>query len=157
MARMPMTPEGYEALKAELHRLKTVERPNIIEAIAEARAHGDLSENAEYDAAKDKQGFIEGRIREVETKLAQADVIDPTHLDLSKVVFGVVVDLLDLDSDEEVSYKLVGEDESDPRQGKLSIQSPVARALLGKAVGDEVDVQVPGGERAYEILSIRAG
>ena len=150
-----MTVAGAERLKHELHRLKTVDRPEVIQAIAEARAHGDLSENADYDAAKERQGFIEGRISEVEAKLANAQVIDPATLDVPHVVFGATVALADLDSSDEVTYQIVGDDEADIRHGKISINSPIARALIGKGEGDVAEVQAPGGVRSYEILSVR--
>ena len=152
-----MTVEGAQRLKVELHRLKTVERPSVIQAIAEARSHGDLSENADYDAAKERQGFIEGRIIEIEAKLANAQVIDPSELDVEHVVFGATVDLADNDSGERVTYQIVGDDEADIKHGKISVNSPIARALIGKAEGDTADVQAPGGVRSYEILSIRYG
>ena len=150
-----MTVAGAERLKHELHRLKTVDRPEVIQAIAEARAHGDLSENADYDAAKERQGFIEGRISDVEAKLANAQVIDPATLDVPHVVFGATVALADLDSSDEVTYQIVGDDEADIRHGKISINSPIARALIGKGEGDVAEVQAPGGVRSYEILSVR--
>ncbi|MBK9117242.1 MAG: transcription elongation factor GreA [Betaproteobacteria bacterium] len=157
MSKVPMTVAGAERLKHELHRLKTVDRPAVIQAIAEARAHGDLSENADYDAAKERQGFIEGRISEVEAKLANAQVIDPATLDVPHVVFGATVALADLDSSDEVTYQIVGDDEADIKHGKISINSPIARALIGKGEGDVADVQAPGGVRSYEILSVRYG
>ena len=150
-----MTVAGAERLKHELHRLKTVDRPAVIQAIAEARAHGDLSENADYDAAKERQGFIEGRISDVEAKLANAQVIDPATLDVPHVVFGATVALADLDSSDQVTYQIVGDDEDDIRHGKISINSPIARALIGKGEGDVAEVQAPGGVRSYEILSVR--
>ena len=155
MSKVPMTVAGAERLKHELHRLKTVDRPAVIQAIAEARAHGDLSENADYDAAKERQGFIEGRISEVEAKLANAQVIDPATLDVPHVVFGATVALADLDSSDQVTYQIVGDDEADIRHGKISINSPIARALIGKGEGDVAEVQAPGGVRSYEILSVR--
>lgn len=155
MTTIPLTKRGAELLKEELQRLKTVERPAVIQAIAEARAQGDLSENAEYDAAKDKQGFIEGRILEVEGKLAAAQVIDPSTLDADgKVVFGSTVDLEDEDSGAKVRYQIVGDDEADLKQGRISISSPIARALIGKVAGDVADVQAPGGVRSYEIVEV---
>ena len=157
MSKVPMTVAGAERLKHELHRLKTVDRPAVIQAIAEARAHGDLSENADYDAAKERQGFIEGRISEVEAKLANAQVIDPATLDVPHVVFGATVALADLDSSDEVTYQIVGDDEADIRHGKISINSPIARALIGKGEGDVAEVQAPGGVRSYEILAVRYG
>jgi len=151
-----MTVEGAERLKAELQRLKSVERPAIIQAIAEARSHGDLSENADYDAAKERQGFIEGRIAEIEHKLAGAQVIDPTEIDGDgRVVFGATVELEDLDSGDVRRWQIVGEDEADIKHGKISVTSPIARALIGKSEGDTVEVQAPGGVRGYEILSVR--
>jgi transcription elongation factor GreA len=151
-----MTVEGAERLKVELHRLKTIERPAVIQAIAEARAHGDLSENADYDAAKERQGFIEGRINDIESKLGNAQVIDPSTLDADgRVVFGATVDLEDVDAGEKVTYQIVGDDEADIKQGKISIGSPIARALIGKSEGDSADVQAPGGVRSYDILAVR--
>ena len=139
-----------------MHRLKTKDRPEVINAIAEARAQGDLSENAEYDAAKDRQGFIEGRIKEVEGKLAAAQVIDPSELDAGgKVVFGTSVDLEEEESGEQVTYQIVGEDEADLKQGLINISSPIARALIGKEEGDTAEVQAPGGVKHYEIISVR--
>jgi transcription elongation factor GreA len=156
MSKVPLTLAGAEMLRAELHRLKTVERPNVIAAIAEARSHGDLSENAEYDAAKERQGFIEGRIKEVEGKLANAQLIDPKLLDADgRCVFGATVDLDDLDSGDKVTYQIVGEDEADLKCGKISVSSPIARALIGKYAGDVAEVQAPGGVREYEILDVR--
>ncbi|WP_332815622.1 transcription elongation factor GreA [Ramlibacter sp.] len=156
MATIPITRRGAEKLKAELHHLKTVQRPAVINAIAEARAQGDLSENAEYDAAKDRQGFIEGRIRELEGKLAAAQVIDPGQLDAGgKVVFGATVELEEEDSGEQVKYQIVGEDEADLKEGLINISSPIARALIGKEEGDTAEVQAPGGIRHYEIVAVR--
>jgi transcription elongation factor GreA len=156
MATIPITTRGAEKLKEELHRLKTVERHAVIQAIAEARAQGDLSENAEYDAAKDKQGFIEGRILEIEGKLAAAQIIDPSLLDAGgRVVFGATVVLSDDDTGAEVTYQIVGDDEADLKLGRISISSPIARALIGKETGDEAVVQAPGGERHYEIIDVR--
>ena len=151
----PITKKGYDALKAELDRLRKVERPKVIEAIAEARAHGDLSENAEYDAAKNRQAFIEGRIAELQDKLARAYVVDLTNLEPDKVVFGATVTLYDISADEEVSYKIVGEDEADIKQGKISCTSPVGRALIGHRLDDTVKVAVPSGTKEYEITDIR--
>lgn len=152
MNRCPMTVAGEKALKEELHRLKTVDRPRITEAIAEARAHGDLKENAEYHAAREEQGFSEGRIQEIEGKLADAQVIDITKIAKSgKVLFGVTVSILNLDTDEEKKYQIVGDDESDIKQNKISVNSPIARALIGKEEGDVVAVQTPGGLVEYEI------
>ena len=156
MATIPITKRGAEKLKEELQRLKTIERPGVIAAIAEARSHGDLSENAEYDAAKDRQGFIEGRIQEVESKLSAAQIIDPSQLDADgKVVFGATVDLADEDSGESVTYQIVGEDEADLKQGLINVSSPIARALIGKEEGDTAVVQAPGGERRYEVVGVR--
>ncbi len=156
MATIPITKRGAEKLKSELHRLKTVDRPGVIQAIAEARAQGDLSENAEYDAAKDRQGFIEGRIRELEGKLAAAQIIDPAELDAGgKVVFGATVELEEEESGEKVRYQIVGEDEADLKEGLINISSPIARALIGKSAGDIVEVQAPSGPREYEILEVR--
>ena len=155
MASFPLTVKGAEKLRAELHKLKTVERPAVIQAIAEARSHGDLSENAEYDAAKERQGFIEGRIADLEGKLSNAQLIDPTTLDAGgRVVFGATVELEDVDSGDTVKYQVVGDDEADIKQGQISVSSPIARALIGKSVGDTVDVQAPGGIRQYEILDV---
>jgi len=147
---------GAEKLRVELHRLKTVDRPAVIAAIAEARAHGDLSENAEYDAAKERQGFVEGRIQEVEGKLSNAQIIDPTLLDADgRCVFGATVEIEDQDSGEAVTYQIVGEDEADIKTGKLSVASPMARALIGKYAGDVAQVQAPGGIREFEIIDVR--
>jgi transcription elongation factor GreA len=155
MATIPLTTRGAEKLKAELHRLKSVERHAVIQAISEARAQGDLSENAEYDAAKDKQGFIEGRILELEAKLAAAQVIDPSQLDAGgKVVFGATVDLEDEDTGAKVTYQIVGDDEADLKQGLISISSPIARALIGKEAGDVAEVQAPGGLKHWEIVEV---
>ena len=156
MATIPLTRRGSEKLKEELHRLKTVERHAVIQAIAEARAQGDLSENAEYEAAKDKQGFIEGRILEVEGKLAAAQIIDPAALNAEgRVVFGATVDLEDEDTGAAVTYQIVGEDEADLKQGRISIGSPIARALIGKEEGSVAEVQAPGGIKTYEIVKVR--
>ncbi|HRD84284.1 MAG TPA: transcription elongation factor GreA [Rubrivivax sp.] len=156
MATIPLTRRGADKLKEELHRLKSVERHAVIQAIAEARAQGDLSENAEYDAAKDKQGFIEGRILELEGKLAAAQVIDPAMLDAGgRVVFGATVDLEDEDSGAKVTYQIVGDDEADLKLGLVSISSPIARALIGKEAGDVAEVQAPGGLRSWEIVAVR--
>jgi len=156
MKRTPMTLRGAEALRAELKRLKTEARPTVIKAIAEARGHGDLSENAEYHAAREQQGFIEGRIGEIESKLANAEVIDPSKLtNTGKVVFGAVVELEDQDGGSRVVYQVVGEDEADIRAGRISITSPIARALVGKSESDFVDVSAPGGVRSYEIVTVR--
>jgi len=156
MKKTPMTLAGVEQLKVELHRLKTVERPRIIQAIAEARSHGDLSENAEYHAAKEQQGFVEGRIADLDMKLATAQIIDPRTVNSNgRVVFGATLNLRDEDASQEVTYQIVGDFEADITQGKISISSPIARALIGKELGDIVEVQVPGGVRSYEILDIR--
>ena len=156
MATFPMTKRGAEQLKAELRQLKSKERPAVVQAIAEARAQGDLSENAEYDAAKDKQGFIEGRIKEIEGKLASAQVIDPTELDAGEqIVFGATVELEDEDSGQRVTYQIVGEDEADLKHGRVNISSPIARALIGKEPGDVAEVRAPGGVRTYEIIAVR--
>jgi transcription elongation factor GreA len=153
---IPLTIIGAEMLRAELHRLKTIDRPNVIAAIAEARAHGDLSENAEYDAAKERQGFVEGRIIEIEGKLSNAQVVDPKLVDADGAcVFGSTVDLQDVNTKEKVTYQIVGEDEADIKLAKVSISSPIARALIGKYAGDEVDVQAPGGVKQYEILDVQ--
>ncbi len=151
--KVPMLFEGHQALEKELKNLKSVERPSVIQAIEEARAHGDLSENAEYHAAKERQSHIEGRIMELEGKLSRAQVIDPTSLSGDKVVFGATVSLLDED-DEQVIYQIVGADEGDVKAGRVSYQSPIARALIGRRVGDEVEVKTPSGERYYEIEQI---
>lgn len=150
-----MTAEGYAALESELKRLKTEERPTVIAAIAEARQHGDLSENAEYHAAKERQSFIEGRVAELEDKLARAQVIDPSKLTGGTVKFGATVQVQDEDSGQKAKYKIVGEDEADVRAGKVSISSPIARALIGKEEGDIVEVMAPGGPKSYEILKIK--
>lgn len=150
-----MTAEGYAALDAELKRLKTVERPTVISAIAEARAHGDLSENAEYHAAKERQAFIEGRVAELEDKIARAQIIDVSKLSGKQVKFGATVNLLDEDSGQKAKYKIVGEDESDVKGGKISITSPIARALIGKEEGDVVEVMAPGGAKSYEIVKVK--
>jgi transcription elongation factor GreA len=156
MSKVPLTIAGAEKLRAELQRLKTVERPSVIAAIAEARSHGDLSENAEYDAAKERQGFVEGRIQEVEGKLSHAQIIDPRLLDADgRVVFGATVELEDADSGEKAIYQIVGDDEADLKLGKISFGSPVARAIIGKYAGDVAQVQAPGGIREYEVLDVR--
>ena len=156
MATIPLTRRGADKLKEELHRLKSVERHAVIQAISEARAQGDLSENAEYDAAKDRQGFIEGRILEIEAKLSAAQVIDPSTLDAGgRVVFGSTVDLEDEDSGARVTYQIVGDDEADLKLGLVSISSPIARALIGKSEGDVAEVRAPGGVRSYEIVQVR--
>ena len=154
MEKIPMTHEGFVALDEELKQLKSVERPAIIRAISEAREHGDLSENAEYHSAREKQSFIEGRIKELEGLLSLAEVIDPTKLS-GAIKFGATVTIVDEDSDEEKTYQIVGETEADIEAGKLNIRSPIARALIGKDAGDSVEVKTPGGNRSYEILSIR--
>ena len=156
MKKTPMTISGAEQMKLELHRLKAVERPRIIQAIAEARAHGDLSENAEYHAAKEQQGFVEGRIADLDMKLSTAQIIDPKTVNANdRVVFGATLNLRDEAAGQEVIYQIVGDYEADIAQGKISISSPIARALIGKEQGDMVEVQVPGGVRTYEILDIR--
>jgi transcription elongation factor GreA len=156
MSKFPITLRGAEMLRVELQRLKTVDRPSVIAAIAEARSHGDLSENAEYDAAKERQGFIEGRIKEVEGKLGNAQIIDPKLLDADgRVVFGATVDLEELEAGKAVTYQIVGDDEADIKAGKVSINSPVARALIGKYAGDVAEVQTPGGLREYEVLDVK--
>ena len=156
MATIPLTRRGAEKLREELARLKSVERHAVIQAISEARSQGDLTENAEYEAAKDKQGFIEGRIQEIESKLAAAQVIDPAGIDADgRVVFGSTVDLEDEDSGAAVTYQIVGDDEADLKQGLISISSPIARAMIGKEAGDVADVQAPGGVKSYEIVDVR--
>jgi len=153
-----MTVEGAERLKTELHSLKTIERPAVIQAIAEARSHGDLSENADYDAAKERQGFIEARISQVESKLANAQVIDPREVDADgRVVFGATVEIEDVDSGERNVYQIVGDDEADLKDQKISVNSPIARALIGRTEGDTAEVQAPGGVRNYEIVAVRYG
>ena len=155
MATIPITKIGSEKLKTELHQLKTVDRPWVINAISEARAQGDLSENAEYEAAKDRQGFIEGRIQEIEGKLSVAQIIDPSEMDAGgKVVFGSTIELQDEDSGNKVTYQIVGEDEADIKFGRVNIGSPIARALIGKDEGDTVDVMAPGGIKRYEIIAV---
>lgn len=156
MTKIPLTVKGAQLLRDELHHLKTVERPAVITAIAEARAQGDLSENAEYDAAKEKQGFIEGRIADLEGKLSSAQIIDPSELEAEgRVVFGATVELEELETGETVTYQIVGDDEADIKQSKISISSPIARALIGKYAGDTADVQAPGGVRQYEVLDVK--
>ena len=158
MDRTPLTQTGADALRAELTRLKKTERPRIVAAIEEARAHGDLKENAEYHAAKEEQGFNEGRIAEIEGKIGSAQIIDVTQAGAQangRIIFGATVDLADEDSGEELTYQIVGEDEADIKQGKLSFASPIARALIGKSEGDVVDVDVPGGKRTLEIVEVR--
>jgi transcription elongation factor GreA len=156
MTQVPLTARGADQLRAELEQLKKVERPRIIEAIAEARAHGDLKENAEYHAAREQQGFVEGRIKEIEGKLSHARIIDVASLPRDgKVVFGVTVDVLDVDKDEEHTFIIVGDDEADIKQGKISISSPIARGLIGKSEGDVALVEAPGGTRELEVLDVR--
>lgn len=156
MNKIPLTVNGAELLRAELHHMKTVERPNVIAAIAEARSHGDLSENAEYDAAKDRQSFIEGRIAELEAKLSNAQIINPALLDADgRCVFGATVELEDLDSGEIMTYQIVGDDEADIKLNKISVSSPIARALIGKSEGDVAEVVAPGGIRELEILDVK--
>jgi transcription elongation factor GreA len=154
MEKVPMTAGGYSALDEELKRLKTVERPSVIAAISEARAHGDLSENAEYHAAKERQGWIEGRIAEIEDKIARAQVIDVSKLSGAQVKFGATVSVVDEDTEDEARYQIVGEHEADVREGRVSISSPIARAMIGKEPGDVVEVNTPGGIKAYEILKV---
>jgi len=154
MEKVPMTIEGFKRLETELHRLKAVERPRIIQAISEARAHGDLSENAEYHAAKEAQGLNESRVADLEDKLSRAEVIDTTKMSGDKIKFGATVSLIDEDTDEKVKYKIVGEMEADVRDGKISISSPIARALIGKGKGDTAEVTTPKGSKAYEIVKI---
>ncbi|HVK56065.1 MAG TPA: transcription elongation factor GreA [Burkholderiales bacterium] len=156
MSKVPLTVIGAEQLRAELHKLKTVERPAVITAIAEARAQGDLSENAEYDAAKERQSFIEGRIIELESKISNAQIINPVLLDAEgRCVFGATIDLQEMGNGEVVTYQIVGEDEADIKLGKISVSSPIARALIGKYAGDVAEVQAPGGAREYEILDVK--
>ncbi len=154
MEKVPMTQRGYSALEAEMRTLKSVERPAVIRAIAEAREHGDLSENAEYHAAREKQSFIEGRLKEIEGLMSRADVIDPTKLGGGAIKFGATVTVVDEDTDEEKTYQIVGEVEADIKAGLLNIKSPLARALIGKEEGDSVDVMTPGGGRSYEVLKV---
>lgn len=156
MSKVPITKAGAEMLRQELHRLKTVDRPNVVAAIAEARAHGDLSENAEYAAARERQSFIEGRLQEIEGKLGNAQIIDPALLDADgRCVFGATVDLEDQESGAKVTYQIVGDDEADLKLGLISISSPIARALIGKEAGDVAEVQAPGGTRHWEIVDVR--
>ncbi|GAB2953758.1 MULTISPECIES: transcription elongation factor GreA [Aquaspirillum] len=156
MIKVPLTVVGAEMLKAELQRLKSVERPSVIAAIAEARSHGDLSENAEYDAAKERQGFVEGRIAEIEAKLSNAQIIDPKTIEAEgRIVFGATVELMDLETEETVRYQIVGDDEADIKVRKVSVNSPIARALIGKESGDIAEVQAPGGVREYEVLDVQ--
>jgi transcription elongation factor GreA len=157
MQKNPITPEGAARLRDELNQLKSVERPAIIQAIATAREHGDLSENAEYHAARERQSFIEGRIKQIENNLALAEIIDPSKLAGDKVAFGATVKLSNTDTGDEVTYRILGADESDLAKGSISITSPLARSLIGKQVGDEVKVRMPGGERTYEVLEITFG
>ncbi|MDN0077053.1 transcription elongation factor GreA [Crenobacter sp. SG2303] len=155
MIKVPLTVRGAELLKEELQRLKSVERPSVIEAIAEARSHGDLSENAEYEAAKERQAFVEGRIAELEGKLSNAQIINPAELDADgRIVFGTTVDLMDMESEDSVTYQIVGDDEADIKLGKVSVNSPIARALIGKEAGDVAEVMAPGGIREYEVLEV---
>ena len=155
MSTIPMTNQGRQKLEEELKRLKFDERPKVIEAIAVARAHGDLSENAEYDAAKERQAFLEGRIKEIEDKLARAQVVDPREIRTDKIVFGATIEVMDCDTEEKKTFAIVGTDEADVKAGRLSIESPVARQLLGKKKGDQVTVKVPKGDVDYEILDVR--
>jgi transcription elongation factor GreA len=156
MSKVPMTVRGHELLQAELKQLKSVERPQVIQSISEARAHGDLKENAEYHAAKEQQGFIEGRIKECEGKLSNLQVIDVTEVNANgKIVFGSTVELLDVSTDTEITYRIVGEDEADIKQGMISFTSPISRALIGKNEGDEITFSAPGGEKEYEVISVK--
>jgi transcription elongation factor GreA len=157
MKKFPMTTEGAQRLRAELQRLKTVDRPAVSRALADARSHGDISENADYDAAKERQGFIEARIRDIEHKLASAQVVDPAHIEGAggRVVFGATVDLEDQETGERVTYQIVGDDEADLKHGKISVSSPFARALIGKSEGDVAEVDAPRGVREYEVLAVR--
>ena len=156
MQKIPLTVAGAEKLKAELQQLKSVARPEVIAAIAEARSHGDLSENAEYEAAKDRQGFIEGRIAELESKLSHAQILDPKEIHAEgKIVFGATVTVSDLETDEEATYQIVGDDEADIKTGKISVNSPIARAMIGKEEGDVAEVQAPSGVREYDILNVQ--
>ncbi len=155
MKQVPITRKGYDALKEELGKLKKIERPRNIKAIEEARAHGDLSENAEFDAAKERQGFIEGRIQELQYKLSNADIIDPDNLPKDRAVFGCTVLLENIDSGEEVTYQLVGPDESDIKEGRISFTSPLGKAIIGKVLGDEITINAPGGKRQYELVEIK--
>ena len=154
MSQIPMTREGFEALKEELEQLKKVERPKVVEAIEEARAHGDLSENAEYDAAKEKQGFVEGRIQKLESMISQAQIIDPTQLGGDRVKFGATVTIYNLDTDDEKTYKIVGNEEADIKENKISYTSPIAKALIGKEIAQEVTIKTPGGEKLVEIIEV---
>lgn len=152
--KIPMTAAGYQRLQDELQKLKIFERPSIISAIAEARAHGDLSENAEYHSARERQGFIEGRIAELESKLGRVEVIDTNKMSGKRIMFGATVTLFDIDTDKKTTYQIVGEDEANIDHGRLSISAPLARALIGKEIGDEIDVTTPNGSKAYEILEV---
>jgi len=155
MKKVPLTQAGAEKLRSELHHLKTVDRPAIITAIADARSHGDLSENAEYEAARERQGFLEGRISRIEAKLALAHIVNPAEVDAEgRIVFGATVELEDLETGAEVRYQIVGDDEADIKAGKISVESPIARALIGKSAGDVAEVQAPGGVREYEVLGV---
>lgn len=154
MPQIPMTPEGFEDLKEELEHLKKEERPKVVEAIEEARAHGDLSENAEYDAAKEKQGFVEGRIQELEAMISQAEVIDPSTLSGDRVKFGATVTIFDLDTKEEKTYQIVGNEEADIENDKISYTSPIAQALIGKEIAEEVTIETPGGEKLVEVVEV---
>lgn len=154
MSQVPMTPQGKQRMEEELKKLKTVERPAVIQAISIARAHGDLSENAEYDAAKEKQAFVEGRIQELEDKLARSIVVDTKDLKSDKIVFGATVELMNLETDQKITYRIVGSDEADVKAGLVSIESPIARQLLNKKAGDQVTIKVPKGDIDYEILAI---
>ncbi|MBD3618437.1 MAG: transcription elongation factor GreA [Chromatiales bacterium] len=156
MSKVPLTVRGAEKLKTELHRLKTEDRPRVIEAIADAREHGDLKENAEYHAAREQQSFIEGRIKEIEAKLSNAQIIDVTQINAGgKVIFGATVDLFDEDADKEITYQIVGDDEADIKAGLISVSSPIARALIGKEEGDIAEVDAPGGRKSFEIVAVR--
>lgn len=156
MSKVPMTARGHELLEAELKRLKYTDRPNVVQAIAEARAHGDLKENAEYHAAKEQQGFIEARIKDIEGKLSHKQVIDVTAVDpKGKIIFGSTVELIDEDTGEEIEYQIVGEDEADIKSGRISFTSPIARALIGKNEGDVITFQAPGGEKTFEVLEVK--
>ena len=157
MNKIPMTMEGFLRLEAELKHLKSTERPAVIRAIAEARDHGDLSENAEYHSARERQSFIEGRVAELEDKIARAEVIDVSKLSGEQVTFGATVTIADEDTDEKLTYQIVGQDEADIKEGRLSIGAPLARALIGKSVGDSAEVTTPGGAKSYEIVSVRFG
>ncbi len=157
MEKVPMTAEGYERLVAELKNLKSVERPSVIRAIAAAREHGDLSENAEYHAAKERQSFIEGRVMELEDKISRAEVIDVSGMSGKRIQFGATVTLADEDTDEEMTYQIVGTDEADIKAGRISISSPIARALIGKEEGDSIEVSTPAGPRGYEVVSVQYG